>query len=191
MEIVQKKGSVKHTFTLHDNYFNFAFKDKSGSDDVDINYADLPKKSSIQIEENEWLRNVGYLWMVLGLGSSIYKYFTGNVFAGSFWFWIGLGCVLFATYSKIKYTVFKTEKGSIFIIQDDKHGYLVNELKERRLNQLRSWYADINPENDLETEIGKFEWLGQQGALSKEEVGNKIAQVQMLHNQNVSSETLN
>jgi hypothetical protein len=30
MELIQKKGSNKHTFTFHDDYFNYAIKDKMG-----------------------------------------------------------------------------------------------------------------------------------------------------------------
>jgi hypothetical protein len=53
MEIVQKKKSNKHTFNFMDDHFNYAYEDKSGSDDTDLNYADIPKKASIQIEQNE------------------------------------------------------------------------------------------------------------------------------------------
>ena len=61
MEFIQKKRGVKQTFTLRDDHFNFAYEDKSGSGDIDLNYVDLPQKSSVSIEQNEWLRNVGLI----------------------------------------------------------------------------------------------------------------------------------
>lgn len=193
MEIIQKKGPVTHTFTLEEERFNFAYKDKTGSGDVDYNYADLPSKHSIRIEENEWLRNVGYLWMILGIGSAIYKYFTQDVLAGSFWAWIGLACVLYAHYTKVKYTVLATEKGSIFLIQDKKHDFLLEELKSRRKNQLKNWYGDINPDNEPEVEINKFKWLYEQGVISKAESEEKITQVELLRTEayTQSNQTVN
>ena len=44
MEIVQKKKSNKHTFKFMDDHLNFSYEDNSGSDDTDLNYADIPKK---------------------------------------------------------------------------------------------------------------------------------------------------
>tara|TARA_B100000768_G_scaffold151797_1_gene147147 strand:- start:919 stop:1074 length:156 start_codon:yes stop_codon:yes gene_type:complete len=51
MEIVQKKRSNKHTFTFKDDDFNVAYEDESDSGDTDMNYADFPQKSSVQIEQ--------------------------------------------------------------------------------------------------------------------------------------------
>ena len=51
MEIVQKKRSNKHTFTFKDDDFNVAYEDESDSGDTDMNYADSPQKSSVQIEQ--------------------------------------------------------------------------------------------------------------------------------------------
>ena len=90
MEIKQKKKSNKHTFTFHDDYFNFAYEDKSGSGDIDMNYADFPKKSSIQIEQNEWLRNAGYFWMALGLFQLGYAIYSEASLSGTgFWMLVG------------------------------------------------------------------------------------------------------
>ena len=36
-------------FSPKDDFFNFAYKEKSGSGDTDFNYGDLPQKSSIQV----------------------------------------------------------------------------------------------------------------------------------------------
>lgn len=73
MEIVQKKNSTTHTFTFKDDHFNFAYKDKSGSGDTDMHYADFPQKCSIQIEQNDWLKNVGYLWFAVCCLGFLYK----------------------------------------------------------------------------------------------------------------------
>ncbi|KAF7783520.1 hypothetical protein PRUB_a3308 [Pseudoalteromonas rubra] len=185
MEIVQKKKSNKHTFTFHDDYFNFAYEDKSGSGDTDFNYADFPQKSSIQIEKNEWLSNVGYIWCALGVFQMGYAIYSGASLSGKgFWLVVGLICVIWAYFSTVKYTVFKTNNGNIFIIQDKKHDEIITELNSRRKTQLLSWYGDINLENGLDQEKDKFRWLAEQGVLSKEESEKRIAQAELLNEDN-------
>ena len=91
MEIKQKRMSNHHTFTFNDESLNFAFKDKSGADEFDLNYADFPEKSSFSIEQNEWLRNVGILWCLLGcyrIGTLIYNDLPLS--GTGFWLFIGL-----------------------------------------------------------------------------------------------------
>ena len=181
MEIIQKKKSNKHTFKFMDDHFNFAYEDKSGSGDTDLNYADLPKKTSIQIEQNEWLRNVGYLWCALGifqLGYAIYS--EASLSGKGFWITIGLACVAWAHFSKVKYSVFKAERGNVFIIHDKNHDKILDELNSRKKLQLLNWYGEVNPENSLEQEITKFNWLVEQDVITKEESEKKIAQAELL-----------
>lgn len=194
MEFVQKKKSNKHTFTLYDDYFNFAYEDKSGSGDTDMNYADFPQKSSVQIEQNEWLRNVGYLWMALGVFQLGYAIYSDTSLSGKgFWIVVGTVCVIWAYLSKVKYTVFRSERGNIFVIQDKNHDQIIKELHARKRSQLLRWYGDVNPENDLENEIQKFKWLVEQDVITKEESDQKIAQAEFLKKESLDmpSERLN
>ncbi|MFC1684311.1 hypothetical protein ACFL0R_02415 [Pseudomonadota bacterium] len=194
MEIIQKKKSNKHTFTFHDGYFNFAYEDKTGSGDTDINYADFPQKSSIQIEQNQWLMNVGYIWIALGIFQLGHAIYTEISLSGkAFWLTIGVICVVLAFFSKVKYSVFKTEQGNIFVIHDKNHSEIIEELNKRRKIQLLDWYGDINPDNDASNEIEKFRWLAKQEIISEEESEQKIAQVELLHKESIKlpSERLN
>jgi len=190
MEIIQKKKSNRHTFTFNDNYFNFAYEDKTGSGDTDINYADFPQKSSVQIERNDWLMNVGYLWCALGIFQIGYAIYSEASLSGKgFWLMVGIACVLWAHFSKVKYSVFKAEPGNIFVIHDNNHDKIIGEINSRRKNQLLDWYGDINPENDLENEIGKFKWLAEQDVMTKEESERKISQAELLCNENSESQS--
>ena len=185
MKIEQKKKSNKHIFSFNDDYFNFSYEDKSGSGDTDMNYADFPQKSSIQIEQNEWLRNVGYLWCALGvfqLGYAIYS--EASLSGKGFWIIIGVACIAWAHFSKVKYSVFKAEQGNVFVIHDKNHDKIISEFNTRRKSQLLNWYSEVNSENGLEQEIGKFKWLAEQEVLTKEESEQKIAQAELLHKEN-------
>jgi hypothetical protein len=178
MKIEQKKLSNKHTFTFNEKNFNFAYKDRSGSGDVDVAYANLSSKSSIKIEDNSWWRNAGYIWCGIGLLNIGYGLANGQGAAGrGFWLIVGLVCLAVYWVSRVKYTVIGFEGGSIFIIQDNKtHDSIRNELMKRRKAQLLSLYGEVDLENDLEREKAKFEYLCEQGVISKEEADAKIRQ---------------
>lgn len=195
MKIEQKKLSNQHSFTFNSDSFNFAYRDKSGSGDVDIPYAEFPLKSSVQIEKNLWLRNVGYLWCLLGLfqvGSAI---FASEPLTGKgFWLVLGIACLLWSHFTTVTYSVFRTDKGAVFVIQDRKsHDQIIDEITSRRRKQLLSWYGEINFDNDLEREIAKFKWLAEQKVLSAEQADQKIALAQAAFHakENAPSITLN
>lgn len=186
MILVQKKRSNKHTFTFKDDSFNFAYEDKNGSGDIDVDYVDFPQKSSIRIEQNEWLRNVGYIWCAIGALQLGYAVYSAAPLSGKgFWLFLGLGCLTWAHFSKVKYSVFYTDQGSVFVIQDKRHDEIISELSTRRKKQLLEWYGEINFANDPQKEISKFRWLSEQNALSREEAEIKIAQVELAHKASV------
>lgn len=190
MEIIQKKGSVTHTFTFHMDYLNFAYKDKTGSGDVDINYADIPKKSSVQIQQNHWLKNVGMLWVGLGILQLGYAVYSNAALNGKgFWLFLGAILIAWSHFRKIKYTVMSTDHGSIFVIEDKKHDQIINELNARKKVQLLEWYGEINPEIEIEKEIAKFNWLVEQEAMTKDEAEKKILQAQLMSKQHMEDST--
>ena len=194
MKIKQNKRSTEIVFTFNDESFNYAYEDKSGSEDLDINYASLPKKSAIQIEENEWLRSVGYLWCALGIFTICYALFAGNPLKGTgFWFLIGLACVIWVRVTKIKYTVLRTPQGNVFIIQNKNHDEIINTLTARKIEQLLDWHGEINMNNDPDEEKNKFQWLVSQHVLTQEQADEKIALIEQIEKdrQPVASERLN
>lgn len=179
MKVEQKKQSNQHTFTFGSDAINFAYKDKSGSGDVDIPYGEIPKKSSIRIEQNLWLRNVGYLWCLLGVIQLGYAVMASKPLSGTgFWLVLGAICLTWSHFTKVKYTVFQAPGGNLFVIQDDKtHDKIIEELMARRKIQLRSWYDNIDTNKTAESELAKFKWLQDQEVLTKEETAQRIAQV--------------
>lgn len=179
MQVIQKKGSNKHTFDFKEETVNFAYEDKTGSGDADFYYGDIPKKSSIRIEQNDWLKNVGYLWLVLGVFEVGLSLYTESFSAGkAFWVFLGVVCLICFYLTKVKYTIFQADKGSIYVIQGKDHEKIIEEIMTRRNHQLLNWYGNINFENDLEKEKSKFKWLFEQGVISNEDLDIKIAQIE-------------
>lgn len=179
MKIEQRKLSNNHTFTFETDSVNFAYRDKSGSGDVDIPYSEFPLKSSTRIVQNFWLRNVGYLWCALGVIQIGFALSTDKPQTGTgFWLLLGLGCLLWAHFTKVTYSVFSPDRGSVWVIQDaNTHDRIIDEIRSRRKDQLLAWYGEINLENGVDKEVGKFRWLAEQQALTTEEAEQRIAQV--------------
>ncbi|HHG3261934.1 TPA: hypothetical protein ACPVXX_004568 [Vibrio parahaemolyticus] len=189
MEVVQKKGKNKFTFSFGDDRFNYGYEQSSGKGDVDLYYGDLPHKSSEIIEQNEWLRNVGILWIVIGVFQSGYGSFAREAFyLDPMWILIGGACLIWAVVSKITYTVYNTNEVNLLIIQDKQHDAVVDTLMSRRKEQLLAWYSDINMENELANEINKFKWLAEQKVLSEEESKQKIEEVKYYHQEQGDTE---
>lgn len=177
MQIEQKKLSNHHTFTFHGDYLNFAFSDKNGSGDLDVAYGDFSGKSSKRIDQHLGVRYLGWLCCGLGVVQSVTSLVKEEV-AVSSWLLLGLGCIVWSYLSRMTYTVLPTERGNVFVIQGtNNHDQIIEEIKSRRRVQLRSWYGEINPENDMEKEIAKFRWLADQQALTPEEVEERIAEI--------------
>ncbi|HOI51947.1 MAG TPA: hypothetical protein PLN02_06180 [Azonexus sp.] len=180
MKIEQKKLSNHHGFTFEADRLNFAYRDKTGSGDIDVPYAEFPCKSSTLIESNQWLRNVGYLWCALGVLQIVYHLYAGERPSG-FWLLLGLGCLLWVRMTKVVYTCYRTQYGNVLVIQDgNAHDRIIEEILDRRRRQLLAMYGEVNPENSLEQEVGRIRWLEELQVFSREEAERRIAQLELL-----------
>lgn len=133
MVFIQSKGKVTQSIALFDEYFNFSYSDPRAFDTIDINYTDIAPQPTEQVEENEWLRIVGFAWMAIGLFQLLFALYSGYSTSGKgFWILVGGLCVFWSYASVVKYTVIKTEHGNICIIHDDKHDKIISELQAKR-----------------------------------------------------------
>lgn len=174
----QKRFATTASFQFDDACLEYGVADNSGERQVVIDYAKLPLKSRRVFEKNIWLRNVGLVWCALGalaLGAAL---ISGEGLRGSgFWLILGFGCLAVFKATQTRYTVFDTEEGSIWIVEDAQHGEIVAELMKRRRDRLVNLYGALNLANGPEQEVQKVEWLVQQQALSREEADTKIREI--------------
>lgn len=179
MQIQQKKLGHEHTFTFEDEYVNVAYKDRTGSSDIDVPYASIPDKTSIRIESNEWIRNVGYLWLAIGVFQVSFAVVSDRPLTGTgFWALMGTVCLLWYRFRQVQFTVLQSDHGDLFIIKGDQHDRILEELKSRRIQCLRKLYGEIDFSNDFRHELEKFRWLEKAGAISPEEAAVKIAEIE-------------
>lgn len=197
MEIKQKRFSHSSLFEFRNDDLKFTGKDESGAYSFSLKYASIPSDSSELIERNGWFRNVGILWVLIGVLQIALHYRDSGGFGGGFWFLAGIICLTLYATAKNKYTVFTTDKGRIYILKDKQHDDIINEISSRRKGQLLSWYGELNYSNDPNAELEKFRWLMHEGAIGEVEYTRILAKLTNYHQRNAlesapsHNETLN
>ncbi len=169
MKISQKKYTSKTNFEFDEEALKYTVSDNSGARTFSVAYGSIPTETGEFESRNEWFRNVGLLWGLLGLFVIVNGYISNGEFGGSIWLTLGVICFVAYWMSRIKYTTIGTDKGNIFVIQDSDHDEILTVIDKRRKAQWAVWYGVINYQNEPRNELGKFELLLEKGAISKEE----------------------
>lgn len=179
MEISQKRFSNKTKFEFGDEKLTYTLNDGSTTADFDISYAEFPVNSNSREERNASFRNAGLFWIAAGLFFLIVGIIKESSLSfGGFWLIVGLICLLIFKYTATRYSVHKTDQGTIYILQDKHHDEIVEKINSKKKKQLLSWHGEIDRDQEPEYEIVKYRWLESQGAMTTEEADKKIAQVQ-------------
>jgi hypothetical protein len=175
MEITQKKFSNRAKFEFGEESLKYTVKDKSGSHSFTIDYGSIPTDYGEVEERNLWYRNVGYLWILLGIFFTVY---TQKV---SIWIFIGFVCMAVYWLVKTTYTVIDTEKGRLFVIKNHLHDNLMKEIDTRRKKQWYAWYGEVDFGNEPAKELNKFKWLLDNKVISEMEYNENVNKVISFH----------
>ncbi len=163
-------------FGFGDTQLAYSIRDNSGEREMRVDYSDIPRERRRVFERNTWLRNVGLIWCAIGLVALIFAIIGAKAtIATGFWLIIGIGSLAFYKATQTNYTVFDTEAGSIWIAENAEMGRILDEIASRRKARLIALYGAYNSENDAARELGKYDWLVEQGALTREEADQLIA----------------
>ena len=159
MDKSQKRFSNRTSFTFAEDSLQYTVKDGTGRRTFSVEYAGISTDTGEIEERNDWYRNVGFFWVLIGVFLSYSRFNeTGEIRIS---IWLTLGVICFALYGFLKttFTTLDSEKGRIFIIQDSKHDEIKDEIDSRRKNQWFRWYGTVDYDNEPQNEIGKFQWL--------------------------------
>jgi len=179
MNYRQKKGSTKTQFDLGTERLQYSVEDSSGKANFALDYEDLPNEASELVEKNTWYRNVGVLWMLLGVFYMGYDFIQTGEIGGYFWLLVGMATYGFYMLRQTEFTVLSTPRGQVFVVKDDNHDRIIEDLRTRKAETLRQRYGAFNPNNEPEIELRKFRWLNEEGAISDEEYDTVVQQVRL------------
>ena len=165
VELHQKKFSSKTDFLFKDEAVEYTLTDKSGSWSTTISYLGVQGSTiSTVVGRNEWYRNVGYLWIILGIAFPLVGNLSGVIFV-----FLGAGCLAYYYFVCVSYTVLQSDKGSILIINDSKQQEIINLLNEGKKRVILRQFGEINYSSSLEEEKEKYRHLREQNFVSTEE----------------------
>jgi hypothetical protein len=180
MEVSQKKHSNKIRYVFGEDELDYYIEDGSGSRSFSVAYSEIGRDRQTLVERNQWLRNVGLLWIALG------AVFTGLSLAGddglrvSVWLWVGLACYAVYHFRSTSYTIVPTDRGNLLVIDGVEGQRILDEIASRRAGFLRREY-DFMPDGDSPEQCrSRFKWLHREGVLSDDELRQRLATVDAL-----------
>lgn len=178
MEFAQKRMATQTWFTFGERELKHRVRDNSGEIEFSIEYGAIPAQKRIVFSRNNWLRNIGVIWCVLGVIMIGLDVMGGAAGIGSgFWLFIGLGCLAFYRLTWGEFTVLDTNEGPIWIVRDKQHDAIMSAIADKRKTHLLAWYRSFDFSDDPQREIHTIEWLMKQDALSKVEGESRIADI--------------
>lgn len=182
MEFAQKRMATHTWFTFEERELKHRVRDNSGEISFTVDYGGIAPNRRIVFNRNNWLRNVGLLWCVLGVLQVGLAFAAQEFSIGSaFWIAIGLGCLAFYRLTWGEFTVLESREGAIWIVRDKQHDAILELIDERRKEQLLSWYHGLDFTDDPNGEVQAIEWLVKQEAMSKDEGDKRIEGIRRAH----------
>ena len=104
VEIKQRRNSNRIGYAFGEDELQYSIEDGSGSRSFSVAYGDISRDRQTLEERNQWLGNVGLLWLALGAVLTAVNWFGDEPFVPSLWLWVGAGC--YAVY-RLRSTRFK------------------------------------------------------------------------------------
>ena len=176
MEIKQSRNSNRIRYVFGEDELQYNLEDTSGSRSFSVGYTDISRDRQTLLERNQWLGNVGLLWLALGAVLTVVSFF-GEKGSISFWIWIGTGCYAVYRLRTTRFTIVPSEKGNLLVIDDEEGKRILGEIESRRAAQFKAEY-DFMPENDTPEQLrGRFKWLHREGVLTDDELKARLEMV--------------
>lgn len=177
MEMKQQKNSNKIRFAFGEDALDYSIEDGSGSRSFSVPYTEISRDRQMLVERNQWLGNVGLLWLVLGAGLTAFSFIGEEGPKISVWLWVGAACYAIYRFRTTRFTIVPTDKGNLCVIDDADGQRVLQAIESHRVRQFRSEY-DFMPDGETPEQCrARFKWLHKEGALSDEELKQRLTMV--------------
>lgn len=178
MEIRQQKNSNRIRFAFGEDELDYSIEDSSGSRSFSVDYTEISRDRQALLERNQWLGNVGLLWILLGVVLTGLSFMGDEGVKVSIWLWVGSACYLVYRYRTTSFTIVPTDKGNLCVINGEDGQRILDEIGMRRAAKFRGEY-DFTPEGDTPEQLrSRFKWLHKEGALTDDELQQRLAIVE-------------
>lgn len=178
MEPKQKRNSNRTRYALGEDEVQYSLQDGSGSRSFSVEYTDISRDRQTLEERNEWLRNVGLLWILLGVAYTGMSWFNDSVLKLAFWVWVGAFCCTVYWFRRTSFIILPSDKGNLLVIDDATGAQIVQEIETRRATNFRKDYDGLRTHDDPEQQRRRFLWLHKEGALSDEKLQQRLGMLE-------------
>jgi hypothetical protein len=162
MEFTQSQYSTKTSFNFTPQGLSYFCKDRSASRNNFIKYDEFFLNQMFTMtERNEYFRNVGYIWLMLGIVLSITSHSV------NFWLYLGIICLAIYYFVSTKYTVIPTAQANVLVLADKKHDAIIEILTKRVHQSIMEDIGSISFENSFENERKKYVSLLEAGIIGE------------------------
>lgn len=163
MKIEQKKNGTKIEYELEKEFLHYKMNDENGSHSVTVPYEDISNDISEFGEKNQWYKNVGLIWLFIGL--------VDLMMSGTLSMWLVLGILFYGFYLfyQTSYSKINATNYNLLIIKNKNHDELMGEIFKHRNDYLRTKYGMIDTKNDKKNELNKYKFLKNLGVISEKE----------------------
>jgi len=178
----QRKGKNIIDFDFNDKSLNYHIKDESNEITIEINYSSITKNQSTLFESNKVMKNYSIYLLILSIAVFILKAINLTGIPHSIFLIGSILTYLIYKFSKVTFTRLAYTNGFIYIINDEKHDVIMNEIDTNRKRVLKEMYGIYNPANEIEDEILKYKTLVEYGVYSEEEYQEIIKEINKTRN---------
>jgi len=178
MQVTQKKGSHTGEFDFGAETISHRMEDATGSIEFTVDYDDVEfghttlKEKSTQLKWFAWIGLVGgTVALILWIGLLIFAPDREvSIPIAVILLPVSIGMMLRARANANAYTVLETPRGKLFVLKDDQHDRVIEEIETRRRAQYRVRHMDVNLESDPQQELRRHKTLHDLGVITDEEL---------------------
>lgn len=174
----QRKANIQTEFEFSEESLFYTYTTRTSHERVEIPYTSITGNVRIFSQENEWLRNVGYIWGALGIVLEIIPMIQSQTYHLPFWTLVGVTCLGFYFYGRVKLSSIDAGPYNIHIIQDGAHDHILNTVQEKRANYIRNHFGVVNLDNDPEAERQKFKYLKKENIINQKEFDSALETIE-------------
>lgn len=176
MELSQRRLFEKTKFLFKDDGFDYTVKDRSGTASFFTKYLDLNFSAQSQlIQRNEYFRNLGFIWVALGLISLA---IGGGSLNGGFWFILGAICLGVYYFAATEFIVIPAATRTIYVIKNGTESAVLEKLMDGFKRKILEEHGEVNYERTFEDEKAKFKYLLEQGLLTEAEFSDRLRKME-------------
>lgn len=173
----QSRFSTRTRFEFGKEDFVYRLDAEGNSHTYRMEYTELSSDRETLTERNTWWRNVGILWMLIGVVSGVINYAEHHIVRVPIWLWLGIICYAVYHFRLIRYQIIPAERCKVVIIDDAAGARIIDALTSARARQLRQRYDYITTDEHPDQQRRRFQWLGKQGAMDANEVSARLLQI--------------